>query len=434
MKISIFGLGYVGAVTAACLTRDGHNVVGVDVNPDKVRMIQKGESPVVEPGIEKLLPEAVAKKLLSATTDAAAAVVATDISLVCVGTPAKEKGSPNLDHVFYVCEQIARSLGKKATTHVVVIRSTVPPGTLEACEALMAKHADRSRFHLAFNPEFLREGSAIRDYDAPPFTIIGTTEPAAEKAVREIYKTIQAPVFVVQPRESELIKYLCNTWHAVKVSFANEVGRLARPLEIDARRVMDVFLSDTKLNVSPVYMRPGFAYGGSCLPKDVSALIHMAQDKGVHLPVIGALPQSNQAQIDSTVARILQMRARKIAVFGLAFKANTDDLRESPVVLLVKRLIGEGREIRIYDPAVNQAKLMGTNLNYIRENLPHFESLMKIDPAEALKDAELLVVTQNHGDFRKIILAHRPAVKHVFDLAGLFSEPPEGIEYHGVAW
>ena len=434
MKISIFGLGYVGAVTAACLTRDGHEVVGVDVNPDKVRMIQKGESPVVEPGIEKLLPDAIANKRLSATTDAAAAVEATDISLVCVGTPAKEKGSANLDHVFHVCEQIARGLGRKAKTHVVVVRSTVPPGTLEACEALMAKHVDRARFHLAFNPEFLREGSAIRDYDAPPFTIIGTTDPAAEKAVREIYGTIQAPVFVVQPRESELIKYLCNTWHAVKVSFANEVGRLGCQLGIDARRVMDVFLSDNKLNISPVYMRPGFAYGGSCLPKDVSALIHMAQEKGVQMPVVGALPQSNQAQIDSTVARILKMRARKIAVFGLAFKANTDDLRESPVVLLVKRLIGEGREIQIYDPAVNQAKLMGTNLSYIRENLPHFESLMKDDPADALKDAELLVVTQNHGDFRRIILAQRPAVKRVFDLAGLFSEPPEGIEYHGIAW
>lgn len=434
MKISIFGLGYVGTVTAACLTRDGHEVVGVDVNPDKVRMIQKGESPVVEPGIEKLLLDAVAKSRLTATTDAAAAVAATDISLVCVGTPAKEKGTPNLDHVFHVCEQIARGLSGKSTPHVLVLRSTVPPGTLEACEAVLARHADRARFHVAFNPEFLREGSAVRDYDAPPFTIIGTNEPAAEKAVREIYKTIRAPVFVVQPRESELIKYLCNTWHAVKVSFANEVGRLGCQLGIDARRVMDVFLSDTKLNVSPVYMRPGFAYGGSCLPKDVSALIHMAQDKGVQMPVVSALPQSNQAQIDSTVARILQMRVRKIAVFGLAFKANTDDLRESPVVLLVKRLIGEGREIRIFDPAVNQAKLMGTNLNYIRENLPHLESLMKDDPVDALKGVELLIVTQNHGDFRKIITEHKPAVKRVFDLAGLFSEPPEGVEYHGIAW
>lgn len=434
MKISIFGLGYVGTVTAACLSRDGHGVTGVDVNPDKVGMVMRGESPIVEPGLEQLMADAIAGKRLTATTDASAAVAATEVSLICVGTPATEKGGPDLGHVFKVCEQIAGGVAKKKEKHVVILRSTAPPGTLDRCAEIFARHCDRALVSLASNPEFLREGTAIQDFDAPPFTVIGTDDALAEKTVRGIYASVKAPVFMLKPREAEFVKYLCNPWHAVKVTFANEIGRLSRKMGIDARRVMDVFLQDNKLNLSKTYMRPGFAYGGSCLPKDMSGLLHMAQDQGVQLPMLHAVPSSNHLQVECAVAQVLQLRAKRVTVLGLAFKANTDDLRESPVVPFVKRLLGEGCEVTLFDPAVNQARLMGTNLNYIRENLPHFERLMTDDASRALDGADLVVVTQSTDEFRRIVEVNRSRVKRLYDLANAFQKPPEGVEYYGIAW
>ncbi|MEH2068465.1 MAG: UDP-glucose/GDP-mannose dehydrogenase family protein [Nostoc sp.] len=433
MKISIFGLGYVGAVTAACLARDGHEVIGVDVNPEKVDLIAKGESPIVEPGLSQLLVDGVAVNLITATTDTEAAVLASDVSLISVGTPPTERGEPDLSYVWSVCKQIGKAASHKSENHVVVLRSTVPPGTLEKCQNLLESITGNSSIHLAFNPEFLREGSAIKDYDRPPYTIIGTESPIAEAAVRQMYATVDAPFTVVKPSVAEMVKYVANCWHAAKVGFANEIGRVAKAFGVDGREVMNIIIQDTKLNISPVYMRPGFAYGGSCLPKDLSALLYYARSMDVPVPLLNALPTTNSLQVDLAAQQVLRLGVRKIAVLGLAFKPGTDDLRESPAVLLVKRLIGEGCQVKIYDQAVYEARLMGTNLAYIQNNLPHFEDLLVAEPQQALEDAEVVIVTYASPEFRQI-LHEALKEKQIFDLAGVFSEPIKELNYSGIAW
>ncbi|MDF5709050.1 MAG: UDP-glucose/GDP-mannose dehydrogenase family protein [Nostoc sp. S4] len=433
MKISIFGLGYVGAVTAACLARDGHEVIGVDVNPEKVDLIAKGESPIVEPGLSQLLVDGVAANLITATTDTEAAVLASEVSLISVGTPPTERGEPDLSYVWGVCKQIGKAASHKSENHVVVLRSTVPPGTLEKCQNLLESITGNSSIHLAFNPEFLREGSAIKDYDRPPYTIIGTESPIAEAAVRQMYATVDAPFTIVKPSVAEMVKYVANCWHAAKVGFANEIGRVAKAFGVDGREVMNIIIQDTKLNISPVYMRPGFAYGGSCLPKDLSALLYYARSMDVPVPLLNALPTTNSLQVDLAAQQVLRLGVRKIAVLGLAFKPGTDDLRESPAVLLVKRLIGEGCQVKIYDQAVYEARLMGTNLAYIQNNLPHFEDLLVAEPQEALEDAEVVIVTYASPEFRQI-LHEALKEKQIFDLAGVFSEPIKELNYSGIAW
>ncbi|MHC5821644.1 MAG: nucleotide sugar dehydrogenase [Nostoc sp.] len=433
MKISIFGLGYVGVVTAACLARDGHEVIGVDVNPEKVDLIAKGESPIVEPGLSQLLVEGVAAKLIRATTDAEAAVLASDISLISVGTPPIERGEPDLTYVWNVCKQIGKAAIHKNESHVVVLRSTVPPGTLEKCQNLLDSLIGDHSIHLAFNPEFLREGSAIKDYDQPPYTIIGTESPVAEAAVRQMYATVDAPFTLVKPSVAEMVKYVANCWHAAKVGFANEIGRVAKAFGVDGREVMNIIVQDTKLNISPVYMRPGFAYGGSCLPKDLGALLYYARNMDVPVPLLNALPTTNSLQVDLAAQQVLRLGARKIAILGLAFKPGTDDLRESPAVLLVKRLIGEGCQIKIYDQAVYEARLMGTNLTYIQNNLPHFEDLLVAEPQQALENAELVIVTHASPEFRQILGEALKEIQ-ILDLASVFSEPIQDLNYSGIAW
>lgn len=433
MRISIFGLGYVGVVTAACLARDGHQVIGVDLNPDKVALIARGESPIIEPGLADLLQQGVQSSCIQATVDASAAVMDSDISLISVGTPPMERGEPDLSYVISVCKDIALAVKQKNSPHVVMLRSTVPPGTLEYCQELMAEVCGPDLIQVAFNPEFLREGSAIRDYDCPPYTIIGTNSAIAEQAVRNLYAKVEAKVLVVEPQVAELVKYVANTWHATKVSFANEIGRLAKAFEVDGREVMDIIVQDEKLNVSPVYMRPGFAYGGSCLPKDLDALLYYARSKDIFVPLLNTIPATNSLQIDLAVQQILNYGLRKIAIFGLAFKANTDDLRESPTVPLVKRLLGEGCQVKIYDPAVHQTQLMGTNLTYIQQHLPHFANLLVANPEEALADSELVVATHRTAEFQQILRQVPEDVK-IFDLVGVFDEPPTVPEYEGLAW
>lgn len=433
MKISIFGLGYVGAVTAACLARDGHEVIGVDVSPEKVALIGAGESPIVEPELGQLLAEGAATGRILATTDAEKAVVASDVSLISVGTPPTERGETDLSYVFNVCKDIAVAVRRKATPHVIVLRSTVPPGTLERCHNLLRDVAGAESVHLAFNPEFLREGSAIRDYDLPPYTIIGTEDPVAEAAVRQMYAKVEAPVIVAKPAVAEMVKFVANTWHAAKVTFANEIGRIAKAFGIDGREVMNIIVQDTKLNVSPTYMRPGFAYGGSCLPKDLSALLYCARVMDVPVPLLSTIPASNNFQVELAAQEVLRSGARRIAVFGLAFKPGTDDLRESPAVLLVKRLLGEGCQVSIYDKAVQQARLVGTNLAYIQRNLPHFEALLVTEPQQALEGAEMAVVTYATSEFRQVLL-DAPKGTRILDLAGIFTEPIKELDYHGLAW
>lgn len=433
MKISIFGLGYVGAVTAACLARDGHEVIGVDVSPEKVALIGAGESPIVEPELGQLLAEGAATGRILATTDAEKAVVASDVSLISVGTPPTERGETDLSYVFNVCKEIAVAVRRKATPHVIVLRSTVPPGTLERCHNLLSDVAGAEFVHLAFNPEFLREGSAIRDYDLPPYTIIGTEDPVAEAAVRQMYAKVEAPVIVAKPAVAEMVKFVANTWHAAKVTFANEIGRIAKAFGIDGREVMNIIVQDTKLNVSPTYMRPGFAYGGSCLPKDLSALLYCARVMDVPVPLLSTIPASNNFQVELAAQEVLRSGVRRIAVFGLAFKPGTDDLRESPAVLLVKRLLGEGCQVKIYDRAVQQARLVGTNLAYIQRNLPHFEALLVTEPQQALEGAEMAVVTYAASEFCQILLEAAKGTR-ILDLAGIFTEPIKELNYHGLAW
>jgi GDP-mannose 6-dehydrogenase len=430
MRISVFGLGYVGAVTAACLARDGNHVTGVDVNAEKVELVASGASPIVEEGLDVLLARAVADGRLRATTDAGEAVAATELSVIAVGTPPLANGEPDLGYVMRVCEEIADAVQMAGRPHVVVLRSTVPPGTLARCAEVFA--AKDVEVHLAFNPEFLREGSAIRDYDTPAYTIVGTTDPAAEQKVRALYASVCAPVLVVEPSVAEMVKYVANAWHATKIVFANEVGRLAKACGVDGRDVMDVIAQDTKLNVSPAYMRPGFAYGGSCLPKDVGALLSQARRYDVPVPLLSSVPLSNAQQIDLAFDAVMAARPRRVTVLGLAFKPNTDDLRESPAVPLVKRLLGEGCEVRIFDRDVNHAHLMGTNLAYIRGSLPHFEALLAGSAADAVAWADAVVVTYGSGDFVEALTAGDG--KHVVDLAGLFRGQTYGWDAHGIAW
>lgn len=433
MRISVFGLGYVGAVSVACLARDGHDVVGVDIDAAKVDRIAGGSSPIVEPGLDELLTQGVREGRIRATTDFEKAVEWTEMTLVSVGTPPSVEGQPDLRFVRTVSQQIGAAIARKGQRHLVVLRSTVPPGTLAECRRIMAGLAGEDLVLAAFNPEFLREGSAIRDYDHPPYTIIGTDDPEAETILRRLYAGIDAPLLVCKPQVAEMVKYAANTWHAVKVGFANEIGRLAKAFGVDGRDVMDILVQDTKLNISPAYMRPGFAYGGSCLPKDLGSLLYHAKELNVPVPVLSALPVTNDLQIEIAAREAARIGARNVAVLGLAFKPGTDDLRESPAVRLIKKLLGEGLNIRIYDKAVHQARQLGTNLHYIRSNLPHFEQMLTAAPEEALAGADAAIVTYNDKVFTEALQAAGPGL-FVLDLAGLYKEPPGGMAYHGIAW
>ena len=360
MRLSVFGLGYVGCVSAACFAREGHEVLGVDVNRTKVEIINGGKSPIVEAGVGELIGEMVARRKLRATTDPAEAVAASEISLVCVGTPSSPDGSLDLANVKRVCAEIGGALKTKRGPHTVVIRSTMLPGTVESVvvptlEASSGRKAGRD-FGVCINPEFLREGTSLKDFYSPPFTLIGADEEGAAASVRRLYAGIDAPILVVGVRTAEMIKYACNSFHALKVSFANEIGNLCKAFGIDSREVMDAFCLDTKLNLSPYYLKPGFAFGGSCLPKDLRALSRKAEMLGVDVPVLSAVLSSNRLQVERAVEMVLRTGKRRVGLLGLSFKAGTDDLRESPAVALVEALIAEGMELAIYDRNVAPAR------------------------------------------------------------------------------
>ena len=431
MKVSIFGLGYVGAVTAACFAERGHTVVGVDVNPDKCAMIMQGRSPIVETGLEDLLQAGVAAGRITTTTDADRAVLETELSVVSVPTPSYHNGSHNYAFLHKVSEEIGAAIRKKGVPHVVVFRSTVLPGTTDECARILQEHAGEVPVHVAFNPEFLREGSAIKDFNGPAYTIIGALDATAEAALRELYSSVPAPIHAVGVRAAEMMKCVANAFHALKITFANEVGQLAKALDVDGREVMGLICEDKILNISPAYLRPGFAYGGSCLPKDVSAINYAARSNDLELPLLASLPQSNRAQIEAVAGRILESGARKIAVLGLAFKPGTDDLRESPAVELVERLIGKGCQIRIVDRAVQHAKLFGANKEYLERKLPHVSGLL-VEPVDAFEGIEAVVVTHGTAEFSELI--HKvPKGVRVYDLANLRSLP-EGVLVDGIAW
>lgn len=436
MKISIFGIGYVGCVSAACLARAGHEVVGVDVNSTKVEIINSGASPIVEPGINDLIADVVKAGKLRATTDVMQAVAATEISLICVGTPSKPNGSLDLGHVQRVCEQIGQALAQKSERHTIVVRSTMLPGSIEsiaqpALESTSGKKTGKD-FGLGVNPEFLREGSSLKDFYAPPFTLIGTDDEQTGKIVSSLYSGIDAPVFVTSMKTAEMVKYVCNCFHALKVSFGNEIGNICKALDLDSHEVMNVFCADTKLNLSSYYLKPGFAFGGSCLPKDLRAVTYKAKELDVEVPLLTAITATNRLQIERALDMVLRTGKKRVGVLGFSFKAGTDDLRESPMVTLIETLIGKGIELVIYDRDVSLARLVGSNREYIEHEIPHIARLMRGSIDEVLNSSDTIVIGNKSEEFRQIESRLRPE-QTVIDLVRLFDRPSSN-GYQGICW
>ena len=395
-SISIFGVGYVGTVTAACLAHKGSRVIGVDLNPAKIDAVAAGKSPIVEPQVSELITESHKACRLHATSDAESAVLDSEISFLCVGTPGLGNGKLDLGHVEPVCRQIGAALKKKSSFHLVVLRSTVLPGTAESVVIPALEQSSGKRmgegFGVCVNPEFMREGTAVADFLNPAITVIGADHPAHCAVLRELYAWVPGRVFETSLRSAEMVKYVCNTWHALKVAFANEVGTIAKGLDVDVELMLEIFTVDTKLNISPSYLKPGFAFGGSCLPKDVRALNQRAKEIDLKLPLLESILPSNQAHLDRAVGLILGTGKKKIAILGLSFKAATDDLRESPHVQLVKRLLGEGCQIQIWDDNVSLGRLIGSNRRYIEEVIPHIGSLLCSNLKQVLEAAEVVVI------------------------------------------
>jgi len=428
MKISVFGLGYVGSVTSACLANAGHDVLGVDVNPHKVHCINAGESPIIEPGLKELIQKTHDRRGLRATTNYQTAILETDLSLICVGTPSLPNGSINLGILRLVIHQIGEVLKHKPAVHHIVVRSTILPGTLlkEVCPALEMNSAKKCGRDLmvSFNPEFLREGSAIHDFMNPPFLIVGTEHDRALTTLEKMYSFLASPIIKVDPSVAEMVKYACNLFHGLKITFANEIGAICNSVGIDAHKVMELLCQDTDLNLSSKYLKPGFAFGGSCLPKDLQAILHYCRQSDLEVPLIKAIGLSNQTQVDRCVEMVLQTQQKNVAVLGLSFKAGTDDLRESPAVKVVKRLIGEGLNVAIYDRNVTTANLIGSNKQYIEEKLPHVSSLLKDDLKKTIDESSLIIITYATDEF----LGIRSFVNgnhKVIDLPGMFHDDPE---------
>jgi GDP-mannose 6-dehydrogenase len=436
--ISVFGLGYVGCVSAACFAKEGHAVTGVDVNPAKVDMINAGKATIVEMGIGELVAEMVQSGRLVATSDVAKAVRDTAISLVCVGTPSRSNGSLDLTYVERVSEQIGEAIRSKSTRHTVVIRSTVLPGTIHdvvvpALERTSGKQAGRD-FGVCGNPEFLREGTSIRDFYDPPFTLVGADDPETGKVVAALYQGIEAPVHVIPVRTAEMVKYSCNCFHGLKVAFANEIGNICKATGVDSHEVMRIFCEDRKLNISPYYLRPGFAFGGSCLPKDLRATVYNARAHDVPVPVLEATLESNRLQIEKAFGMVMATGKRRVGVLGLSFKAGTDDLRESPMVSLIERLIGKGVQLAIYDPYVTSSRLMGANREYIEREIPHIWELMRGSTKEVLDTSDAVIIGNSAGEFREIQGHLRPD-QPVVDLVRAFgSRVSDGNGYEGICW
>lgn len=442
MRISVFGLGYVGVVSAGCLARDGHEVVGVDPNDVKTSLVSEGKSPIVEPGLDALIATGVAAGRLRATADPEAAVDHADFMLICVGTPGHANGSLDLSYVRRTCQQIGEVLGRRSDYKVVVIRSTMLPGSMESVvvptlELASGKRAGQD-FGVCINPEFLREGTAIYDYDHPPKTVIGATDDRAAAPVREVYSHLEAPMLITSLRTAEMVKYADNSWHALKVTFANEMGRLCRAMNVDSRELMKLFCEDRKLNISTTYLRPGFAFGGSCLPKDVRAVTYQGRLLDVNTPVLSAILASNRVHIDHAIDMVLQSGSRRVGLMGLSFKEGTDDMRESPIVTLAERLIGKGLDLRIFDRNVKLASLVGANRDYILNHVPHIGRLLVDTPEMLFDHADVIVMATAEKDFGEMAV-RLGAGKQLIDLVGIWKNEEQVMttqaqRYAGIAW
>ncbi len=438
MNISIFGLGYVGIVLAACLADNGNKVLGVDVNPTKVDIVKQGRSPIIEKGLNELVNKGLSSGNLDATTDTQKAVLQSDLSFVCVGTPSNGNGNIDLTYVKRVCEEIGAALAEKSSYHVVVLRSTMLPGSTEdlvipTLEASSGKKAGEA-FGVCFNPEFLREGSSIEDFYNPPFTIIGAEDQKAAQVLTNVYSMLTAPSFQIHIKEAEMVKYVNNAFHALKVAFANEIGSICKQQDIDSHTVMDIFCQDTKLNLSPYYLKPGFAFGGSCLPKDLRALLYHSSRLDVKTPVLESILPSNDIQISRATQIIKQLGHKRVGILGFSFKDGTDDLRESPMVELIEYLIGKGYQVQVYDRNVSLANLHGANRAYIEKEIPHISSLMTDSIDRILQSSEIIVIGNKSAEFKDV--ANRlQANQHLVDLVRI-TDGHHSLngQYHGINW
>lgn len=437
-KVSVFGLGYVGSVTAACFASQGHSVIGVDLSRSKVDQLDAGQTPIVEPRMKELVETGHKAGTLHATTDSTAAVMQTEISFLCVGTPSLRSGKLDLGHVEPVCRDIGQVLRKKNDFHLIVLRSTVLPGTAETIVIPALENSSGKKFGEDFgvcvNPEFMREGTAVADFLQPSMTIIGASHEQHSSLLRELYSWAPGKIFSTSFRSAEMVKYVCNAWHAVKVAFANEVGTMAKELKVDSESVVEIFTADDKLNISATYLKPGFAFGGSCLPKDVRALNYRAKELDLKLPLFESILPSNDEHLKRAIDMILENPKKNVAILGLSFKAATDDLRESPQVQLVKHLLGEGRNLKIWDENVSLGRLIGSNREYIENTIPHIGSLLVSDLAKCLQDAEIVVIG-TRGIAADMLKQHLRPDHTVIDLVNLEKSrrTPMG-HYEGICW
>lgn len=433
-NISIFGLGYVGCVSLGCLAKNGHKVIGVDVVQHKVDLINQGKPTIIEKDIDTIIAEGHKAGRISATTDQVEAVKNTDVSIICVGTPSTGNGHLNLDYIYNTARGIGEALREKSSFHVIAIRSTVLLGTNKKVGELIEETSGKKRnedFAVVSNPEFLREGSAVKDYYNPPVTVLGSENEKALEIMADIYRKVDAPIEKTEVKVAEIIKYVNNSFHALKITFANEVGNICKKLDIDSHKVMDLFCKDTHLNISPYYFKPGFAYGGSCLPKDLKALNTIAHDAYLNSPVLESIERSNQNQKRTAFELITSKGKRKIGILGLSFKKGTDDLRYSPIVEVTESLLGKGYDICIFDEKVNLSNITGTNKHYIETKIPHLSKLLRQDLDEVAQHADLLVISQNDERFRDLIDKYPD--KQFIDLVRVVDEN-RNHNYEGIGW
>jgi GDP-mannose 6-dehydrogenase len=438
MKIGIFGLGYVGCVTAACLASDGNEVVGIDVNPLKVEMLNAGQSPIIEPGLDQLIKDGRSSGKLKASLDHAAVVRESDISLICVGTPSNDNGSLKLDYVQSVCQQIGTALRDKTEYHLVVVRSTVLPGTVEEKLIPILEQASGRKagvdFGVCMNPEFLREGSAIKDYFQPSLVMIGEIDQRSGDTLQPVYKPVNAPLIRSTIRTAEMVKYTCNAFHAMKVVFANEIGTIAKSNGVDGQEVMNIVSQDKQLNISTAYLRPGFAFGGSCLPKDLRAILYRAKELDVEVPMLASLLPSNHQHVQAAIKMIEKTRKHRIGVLGLSFKAGTDDVRESPTITMIETLIGRGYQVRIYDDKIQLARLIGANKSFLEKEIPHITTLMCPTIEDLVAQSEVLVVANGSAEFRQVAGMLKED-QILIDLIGIVKVAQNmDTTYEGICW
>ncbi len=437
MKISIFGLGYVGTVSAGCLAREGHEVIGVDPVRTKVDLVNAGRSPVIEAEIGEIIATAVKSGSLRATADQDQALRETELSFVCVGTPSQVNGNLDVAYVRRVCELIGQTLKTKSTRHTVVIRSTILPGTMHGIvipvlEEYSGKKAGVD-FGVCNNPEFLREGSAVMDFNFPPKIVIGELDRASGDTLAALNANLDAPLIRTDLRTAEMVKYIDNSWHALKIGFANEIGNLCKSLSIDSHKAMDIFCQDKKLNISPAYLLPGFAFGGSCLPKDIRALAYKAKSHDLELPILSSILPSNELQVRRGLKLIMDKGHNRVGVLGFSFKAGTDDLRESPMIEIIERLLGKGYDLRIYDKNVNVASLVGANRDFILNRIPHISKLMVGNIDAVLNHAETVVIGNSDPDFRSVTEQMREG-QCMVDFVRITNSGGKNGRYDGICW